>query len=85
MPSDVLLRRRCSDQEIAIARLMAEAQALRDENADLLAQLEAARAPTSAVTGLDHLEATLPVCPEAPATARAALTCWLAGHVPDEV
>ena len=85
MPSDVLLQRRCRDQEIAIGRLMAETQALRDENADLLAQLEVARAPISVVTGLGRLEATLPADPEAPATARAALTRWLAGHVPDEV
>ena len=85
MPSEVLLQRRCRDQEIAIARLMTEAQALRDENADLRAQLEAARAPVGVVAGLDRLETTLPACPNAPATARAALTRWLTGHVPEEV
>ena len=40
MSSEISLVRRCRDQDIAIARLMREAQVLRDENADLLAQLE---------------------------------------------
>ena len=35
--------------------------------------------------GIDRLEATLPAGPAAPATARAALTRWLSGHVPVEV
>ena len=85
MSADASLVRRCRDQEIAIARLMSEAQALRDENADLLAQLEAARRPFVVANGIDRLEATLPVGPAAPATARAALTRWLSGHVPVEV
>jgi len=85
MNSDVSLERRCRDQDIAIERLMLEAQALRDENADLLAQLEAARTPLAIVDGIDRLEATLPVGPAAAATARATLTRWLAGHVPGEV
>jgi anti-sigma regulatory factor (Ser/Thr protein kinase) len=85
MSSDVSLLRRCRDQEIAITRLMSEAQALRDENADLLAQLDGARRPFVVAEGIDRLEATLPVGPAAPATARAALTRWLSGHVPIEV
>ena len=85
MSTDVSLARRCRDQEIAIARLMSEAQSLRDENADLLAQLEAARRPFVVADGIDRIEATLPVDPAAPATARAALTRWLSGHVPVEV
>ena len=85
MSADLSLVRRCRDQEIAIARLMGEAQALRDENADLLAQLEAARRPFVVADGIDRLEAALPVGPAAPATARAALTRWLSGHVPIEV
>jgi anti-sigma regulatory factor (Ser/Thr protein kinase) len=85
MKADVSLERRCSDQEIAIERLMLEAQALRDENADLLLQLEAARTPVKVVAGVERLEATLPVGPAAAATARATLTRWLAGHVPGDV
>jgi anti-sigma regulatory factor (Ser/Thr protein kinase) len=83
-PGVVSLQQRCRDQEIAIARLMDEAQALRDENADLAAQLEDARVPAVA-NGVDRIEASLPVGPAAPATARAALTRWLSGHVPLEV
>jgi anti-sigma regulatory factor (Ser/Thr protein kinase) len=83
-PSVVSLQQRCRDQEIAIARLMDETQALRRENADLFTQLEAARLP-SVANGVDRLEASLPVGPAAPATARAALTRWLSGHVPVEV
>jgi anti-sigma regulatory factor (Ser/Thr protein kinase) len=85
MNADVSLERLCRDQEIAIERLMLEAQALRDENADLLAQLEAARTPVALVEGIDRLKATLPMGPAAAATARATLTRWLAGHVPGEV
>jgi anti-sigma regulatory factor (Ser/Thr protein kinase) len=84
MQTDVSLEQRCRDQEIAIARLMEETQVLRDENADLFAQLEAARDPV-AVSGVERLEATLQAGPAAPATARAALTRWLSGHVPIEV
>lgn len=85
MSSEISLVGRCRDQEIVIARLMREAQVLRDENADLLAQLDAARRPVMVANGIDRLEATLPVDPAAPATARAALTRWLSGHVPIEV
>jgi anti-sigma regulatory factor (Ser/Thr protein kinase) len=85
MPSVGSLERCCRDQEVAIERLMREAQALRDENADLLCQLEAARTPLAVVDGVDRLEATLPAGPAAGATARATLTRWLAGHVPGEV
>ena len=85
MKADVSLERRCLDQEIAIERLMLEAQTLRVENADLVRQLEAARTPLTVVDGIDRLEATLPVGPAAAATARATLTRWLAGHVPGEV
>jgi anti-sigma regulatory factor (Ser/Thr protein kinase) len=63
---------------------MDECQALRVENADLVDQLELARNPT-VVEGYERLEATLRVGPAAPATARAALTRWLSGHVPIEV
>src|SRR3954454_6395957 len=80
----VSLRQRCRDQETAIGRLTDEARALRAENAHLVAQLEAARLP-GADDGVDRLEASLPVGPAAPATARAALTRWLSGHVPLEV
>lgn len=83
-PAAATLARRCHEQEVAIDRLMAEAEALRVENADLVAQLEAARA-SAMPDGVDRLEATLPVGPAAPATARAALTRWLYGHVPHEV
>jgi anti-sigma regulatory factor (Ser/Thr protein kinase) len=83
-PSVVSLQQRCRDQDIAIARLMDEAQALRAENADLVTQLEAAQRPVVA-DGVDRLEASLPVGPAAPATARAALTRCLSGHVPLEV
>jgi anti-sigma regulatory factor (Ser/Thr protein kinase) len=85
MQSYVSLEGQCRDQEVAIERLMREAQTLRDENADLLAQLEAARTPVAVVEGIDRLEATLPVSPAAAATARATLTRWLAGHVPGAV
>jgi anti-sigma regulatory factor (Ser/Thr protein kinase) len=84
VPLDDSLQQQCSDQDIAIARLMHEAQALRDENADLRAQLEVAR-DSVAVDGFERLEATLRAGPTAPATARAALTRWLSGHVPVEV
>jgi anti-sigma regulatory factor (Ser/Thr protein kinase) len=84
MTTDVSLQRQCRDQEIAITRLMDEGQALRDENADLLAQLELARNP-GVIEGYERLEATLLASPAAPATARAALTRWLSGHVPVEV
>lgn len=84
MSIQISFEQRCQDQEIAIARLMDECQALRAENADLLDQLESARDPV-AVIGIDRLEATLPFSPAAPATARAALTRWLSGHVPIEV
>jgi serine/threonine-protein kinase RsbW len=80
----VSLRQRCRDQETAIGRLMDEAQALRAENADLIAELEATRPPV-ADNGVDRLEASLPIGPAAPATARAALTRWLDGTVPGEV
>src|SRR4051794_17528478 len=83
-PVAVSLQQRCHDQEIAIGRLMDETQALRSENADLLAQLDAARVPAVA-NGVDRLEASLPIGPAAPATARAALTRWLDGTVPREV
>jgi serine/threonine-protein kinase RsbW len=81
---DSSLERGFRDQKITIARLLREAQSLRDENADLIAQLEAAREPAVA-NGDDRLEATLPIGPAAPATARAALTRWLSGNVPHEV
>jgi anti-sigma regulatory factor (Ser/Thr protein kinase) len=84
MQTDSLLQRRCLDQDVAIARLMDETQALRDENADLLAQLEAALSPVAADV-YERLEAVLRPGPAAPATARAALTRWLSGHVPVEV
>src|SRR3954452_3040276 len=63
---------------------MGEAEALRAENADLIAELEATRA-AEADDGVDRLEASLPVRPAAPATARAALTRWLDGTVPRQV
>jgi anti-sigma regulatory factor (Ser/Thr protein kinase) len=84
MPSHISLQRRCLDQDVVITRLMDEAQALRDENADLLAQLEAAHGPI-ATDVWERLETVLPSDPAAPATARAALTRWLSGHVPVEV
>jgi len=80
----VLLDQRLRDQQIAIARLMDEAQVLRDENADLVAQLETARSPLAADV-YERLEAVLRPCPAAPAAARAALTRWLSGNVPIEV
>ena len=81
MQSDVSFERRFRYQEMAIARLMCEARLLRDQNADLLAQLERARRPGA----VDHLVQTMPAGPGAPATVRAALTRWLTGQVPGEV
>ena len=74
MPTDnISLLRRCRDQEITIARLMDERQLLRDENADLLAELAAARGPLRVANGIRRPETTLPVA-AAPATARGRLT-----------
>jgi hypothetical protein len=72
MPTDVSLVRRCRDLELVIARLMDDSQVLRDENADLLAQLEAARRPFVVGRGVDRLEARLPLGLAAPATVRPA-------------
>ena len=85
MKSDVSFERRLRYQDKAIARLMCETRLLRDENAQLLAQLEAARQSGPAAAKGDRLEATLPAGPGGPATARAALTRWLTGQVPGEV
>jgi hypothetical protein len=85
MKSDVSFERRLRYQEMAIARLMCETRLPRDKNAQLLAQLEVARNPGPAAAKVDRLEATLPAGPGGPATARAALTRWLTGQVPDEV
>lgn len=85
MQSDVSFERRLRYQDMAIARLMCEQHLLREENAELLAQLEAARRPGPAAAAGDRLEARLPAGPGGPATARAALTRWLTGHVPGEV
>jgi hypothetical protein len=85
MQSDVSFERRFRYQEMAIARLMCEARLLRDENAQLLAQLAQAAAPGPAGAKVDRLEATLPAGPSGPAAARAALTRWLTGQVPGEV
>jgi len=85
MQSDVSFERRFRYQEMAIARLMCEARLLRDENAQLLAQLEQAGAPAAAGAKVDRLEATLPAGPNGPATARAALTRWLTGQLPGDV
>ena len=85
MPSDVSFERRLRYQDMAIARLMCEQRLLREENAELLAQLEAARSPGPAAVEGDRREATLPAGPGGPATARAALTRWLTGQVPSEV
>jgi len=83
MQSDVSFERRLRYQDMAIARLMAETHLLRDENARLVEQLEAAREPRRGEG--DRLEASLPAGPGGPATARAALTRWLTGQVPGEV
>ena len=85
MPSDVSFERRLRYQDMAIARLMCEAQILRDENAGLRARLEAAPRTRPGDANGDRLEASLPAGPGAPATARAALTRWLTGHVPREL
>jgi hypothetical protein len=58
--SDVSVERRLRFQELAISRLMSETRLLRDENAWLLARLEAAREPIPAVGRGDCLETTLP-------------------------
>lgn len=73
MQSDVSFERRLRHQDMAIARLVGETRMLRDENAQLLAQLEAARKPGPAAAKADRLEANLPAGPGGPATARAAL------------
>jgi hypothetical protein len=83
MQSDVSFERRLRYQEMAIARLMCEAQLLRDENAELVARLELTSRPRDA--NGDRLEARLPAGPGGPATARAALTRWLTGKVPSDV
>lgn len=72
MPTDVSLFRRCRDLELVVAQLMHESQLLRDENADLIAQLDVARRPFVAGGGIHRLEATLPVGPVASATVRTA-------------
>jgi len=84
MSSDVSFERRLRYQDMAIARLMCETRLLRDQNAELAAQLESARNPASDAPD-DRLEATLPAGPGGPAIARAALTRWLTGQVPGEV
>ena len=71
MPTDVSLVRRCRELELVIARLTGDGQLLRDENADLLAQLEAARRPFVVRGGIDRLEAR-PVAQAAPGTVRPA-------------
>ena len=85
MPPEDSLFRRCRDQQIAIAGLIDDREQLREENADLLAQLELARRPFAVADRIDHLEATLPAGPAAPATARAAITRWLSGNLPSGV
>ena len=85
MQSDVSFERRLRYQDMAIARLMGEQRLLREENAELLAQLEAARRPGPAAAEPNLRETTLPAGPGGPATARAALTRWLTGEVPAEV
>ena len=72
MPSDVSFERRLRYQDMEIARLMCEQRRLREENAELLAQLEAVRRPGPAAAEGDRREATLPAGPGGPATARAA-------------
>ncbi len=73
MPTHVSLVRRCRDQELVIARLMDDSQVLRDENADLRAQLETARRPFVVVGGgVDRRETRLPVAQAARATLRPA-------------
>ena len=85
MQSDVSFERRLRYQDMAIARLMCEQALLRDENAALLVQLEAARRPVPAAAETDRREAILPAGPGGTATARAALTRWLTGQVSAEV
>ena len=70
MTTDISLARRCRDLESTIARLTYDSQLLRDENADLLAQLEAARRPLAVVHGIDRLEAALPALPATTAIVR---------------
>jgi hypothetical protein len=72
MPTAVSLVRRCRDLELVIARLMDDSQVLRDENAELLVQLEAARRPFVVGGRVDRLEARPPVARAAPAAARPA-------------
>ena len=79
MQSDVSFERRLRQQEMAIARLMCEQRLLRDENAELLAQLEATRRPAPAAAGVDRREGTLL---GSRAAARAALTRWLSRALP---
>ncbi len=65
-PTDVSLVRRCRDLELVIARLMDDSQVLRDENADLRAQIETARRPFVVVGGgAARREARLPVAARA--------------------
>ena len=85
MPPEDSLFRRCRDQQIAIAGLIDDRRQLREENADLLAQLERTRRPGVVADGIDRLEATLAAGPAAPAAARAALTRWLSGNLPVDV
>ena len=84
MQSDVSFERRLRYQDMAIARLLCETRLLRDENAELAAQLEMARNPCPDAK-VGRLEATLPPGPDGPATARAALTRWFTGQVPGDV
>jgi len=84
MQSDVSFERRLRYQDMAIARLICETRLLRDQNAELAAQLEEARNPGPDAP-VDRLEATLPAGPAGAAKARDALTRWLDGQVPGDV
>jgi hypothetical protein len=57
MQSDLSFERRLRYQDMAIARLMAETRLLRDENAELAAQLELARKSGPGAANGDHLQA----------------------------
>jgi anti-sigma regulatory factor (Ser/Thr protein kinase) len=84
----VRCRGKCRRQELTIdgltrtlTALRRGAMALKAENAELRAELNVLHRPHAAAR---HVDVTLPVGPEAPATARAALARALTGHVTEE-
>jgi serine/threonine-protein kinase RsbW len=71
-------------QRAAIDALTSEVAELRAEKLELLAQLYEARSPAGDGS-MDPVELVVPVGPQAPSTARGAVTRWLTGRVGEAV